>query len=147
MNKIANRFSIEVPKVHKAFADFYWTAKMHKKVVAMRFIAASHKCLTKNLSKNLTRGLKGILNTLRHFCASLKRDRGIDHCWIIDSSLPVLTRIEQINSRNDFESVDTFDFKDLYTKIPHTNLKEKLKFVIELVFRAVRNKRKIRFVF
>ena len=57
---------------------------------------------------------------------------------MIDNSLPVLKRIDQINGRNDLDTVDTFDFKDLYTKIPHAELKKQLVWVISLAFTHAR---------
>ena len=141
VNEIKEKFSIDVPEVHKALVSFYWTAKMHKKRAAMRFIAASHKRFTKGLSKKLTFFLKKVLNTLRQVCNNLKRDTGADHCLVIDNSIPVIKRIDQINGRHDMDTVDTFDFKDLYTKIPHEELKNQLALVIALAFKHARGKK------
>lgn len=128
------KFEIEVPKEQERCSSFYWTAKMHKVITAMRFLAASHRCFTKGLSKKLTGLLKGVLKVVRLISSLRKRDTGADHCWIIENSKPVLDRIQQINARGDFQTLDIFDFKDLYTKIPHPDLKQQLRFVISLAF-------------
>ena len=90
--------------------------------------------MTKGLSQALTGLLKGVLRSVRTVANLRKRDTGADHCWVIDNSKPVLDRIKRMNAVGQCGSVDTFDFKDLYTKIPHKDLKEKLKFVIDLVY-------------
>jgi hypothetical protein len=131
------KFQIEVPKEQERCASFYWTAKMHKEITAMRFLAASHRCFTKGLSRKLTGLLKGVLKVVRQICNVRKTNTGVDHCWIIENSKPVLDRIRHINARGDFETLDIFDFKDLYTKIPHPDLKQQLRFVISLAFESV----------
>lgn len=134
VTEMKSKFNITVEKIHKKFSSFYWSAKMHKPIVGMRYIAASNRCVTKPLSSRLTRYLKGILAMLRKHCLYFKRDTGIDHCWVTDSALPVIKRIKQINARADFDSIETYDFKDLYTKIPHIDLKDKLKWAISKAF-------------
>ena len=47
---------------------FYWLPKLHKKPYGSRFIAASHRCTTKPLSKLLTSCLKLITNYFRQYC-------------------------------------------------------------------------------
>ena len=131
---LKGKFGIDVPKDHQCCSSFYWTAKMHKVIIDMRFLAASHRCVTKGLSQVLTGLLKGVLRSVRTVANLRKRDTGADHCWVIDNSKPVLDRIKRMNAIGQCVSVDTFDFKDLYTKIPHKDLKEKLKFVIDLAF-------------
>lgn len=134
------KFKIEVPKEQERCSSFYWTAKMHKKITAMRFLAASHRCFTKKLSSKLTGLLKGVLKEVQTISSLRKRDTGADHCWIIENSKPVLDRIRQINARSDFQTLDIFDFKDLYTKIPHEDLKKQLRFVISLAFGSASKK-------
>ena len=134
IQEMKEKFGIDVPKNHQCCSSFYWTAKMHKVTVDMRFLAASHRCITKTLSQKLTHLLKGVLYSIRTVANLRKRDTGADHCWVIDNSKPVLERINRLNAIGQCVSVDTFDFKDLYTRIPHQDLKDKLKYVIDLAF-------------
>lgn len=137
-NKIKKRFGIEVPKEHQCFASLYWVAKMHKQKVGCRFIAASKRCVTKTLSAWITKYLKAVLAIHRAECQKLKRDTGVEHCWVVESSQPVLARIKQVNARSGCESVDSFDFKNLYTAIPHEDLKKQLSWAITEAFTYAR---------
>ena len=132
--EIKRRFGIEVPDDQQRFSSLYWTAKMNKQVVGCRFIAASNRCFTKTLSTCINRYLKAVMNIHRSKCLKLKRDTGVEHCWVIDSSQPVHARIEQLNARLGCDSVDSFDFKNLYTNIPHEDLKKQLQWAIKTAF-------------
>ena len=56
------RQCINIPSVDRCMPRFYWLPKLHKQPYGTRFIAASHKCTTKPLSKLLTSCLKLITN-------------------------------------------------------------------------------------
>ena len=44
---------IDVQEQHEQLPSFYWLPKLHKKPYGSRFIAASNKCTTKQLSSLL----------------------------------------------------------------------------------------------
>ena len=52
--KYMNKNSIKVEPNMEDMPSFYWLPKLHKNPYGKRFVAASHKCTTKALSKLLT---------------------------------------------------------------------------------------------
>ena len=57
---------------------FYWLPKLHKNPYGARFIAASHKCTTKPLSKLLTSCLKLITNHFKQCCNGILCRTGVN---------------------------------------------------------------------
>jgi hypothetical protein len=112
----------------------YWIPKMHKTPSKQRFIAASHSCTTKPLSKMITFCLKLIQNTCTNFCKVINKTRGFNRMWIVNNSVEVLDQISGCNKRNKVRNVRTYDFSTLYTSIPHKSLKEQLTWVINQCF-------------
>ena len=66
-------------------ASFYMTAKMHKTPPDFRFIAASHNCVTKDLSRTLSRCLRRILQEHREISRKYAKDNHIDPMWVADN--------------------------------------------------------------
>ena len=58
---------IDVQEQHEQLPSFCWLPKLHKKPYGSRFIAASNKCTTKQLSSLLTSCFKTILTHYRQF--------------------------------------------------------------------------------
>lgn len=114
---------------NRQLANLYWTAKMHKSPVGQRFIAASSKCITKVLSRNLTFCLKAIFRQHKKICRD-STDRRVNHMWIIDNSEPFRRCLHRCNILMLASGVDTFDFATLYTNIQHGDLKEAMKCII-----------------
>ena len=54
--------------------------------------------------------------------------------WVIDNSADVLEKIDYYNDNTNARNVWTYDFSTLYTNIPHTDLKKKMKWVVEKAF-------------
>ena len=52
---------IDVQEQHEQLPSFYWLPKLHKKPYGSRFIAASNKCTTRQLSSLLTSCFKPYL--------------------------------------------------------------------------------------
>ena len=87
-----------------------------------RFIAASNKCTTKQLSSLLTSCFKTILIHYKQYCSGIYKNTGVNCFWIIDNSMEVLDRLRNINRTSRAKSFDSFDFSTLYTNIPHEAL-------------------------
>ena len=58
----------DVPEHYDQLASFYWLPKLHKKLYGSRFIAASNKYTTKQLSSLLTSSFKTILTHNKQYC-------------------------------------------------------------------------------
>ena len=82
---------------HDQLPPFYWLPKLHKKTYGSRFIVASNKCTTKQLSSLLTSCFKTILTHYKQYCDDIYKHSGINCFWIINNSTVVLGRVHQIN--------------------------------------------------
>ena len=82
---------------------------MHKTPSKQRYIAASHCCTTKPLSKNITFCLKLIQQTHKNYCKTIFKTRGFNRMWIVDNSVEVLNKIYECNKKP-VRSIRTYDF-------------------------------------
>jgi hypothetical protein len=132
--KMSNLFGMNTPTEFRHLASAYWTAKMHKNPPSQRFIAASNRCVLKEVSRALTRILKALTYPLKGMSMAFRRKTGVSPWWIIDNSKPVLQCIDVLNRRGISKTVHSFDFKTLYTKIPHDSIKKELHWVVKQAF-------------
>ena len=65
-------------KVEKRMPAFYWLPKLHKNQYGTRFIAASNKCTTKELSTLLTYCFTTITNHFKQYCEGIFRNTGVN---------------------------------------------------------------------
>ena len=112
--------------------SFYWMPKLHKNPYSYRFIAASHKCTTKPLSRFLNSALRLILKHFREYCLGIYRNTGVNAFWIVENSLEVLDSLRSIPTRK--AQLASFDFSTLYTAIPHNLLKDKITNLIHSAY-------------
>ena len=106
--------------------------KLHKNPYNYRFIAASHKCTTKPLSRFLNSALRLILKHFREYCLGIYRNTGVNAFWIVENSLEVLDSLRSIPTRK--AQLASFDFSTLYTAIPHNLLKDKITNLIHSAY-------------
>ena len=104
----------------------YWIPKLHKCPYKQRYIAGSYKCSTKPLSKLLTRILSAIKEGLQRYCETTYSRNGVNQMWIIKNSKDLSNTLQSC-SLHLVSSVKTYDFSTLYTTIPHSDLKSRLK--------------------
>jgi hypothetical protein len=123
-------------KVEQHLAEMYWTAKMHKDPIAQRFIAASNKCVTRQLSKTIGKCLKEIQKTLKEKDDYLFKKEKVRRFWIVENTQDVLNRVEGINFKTAAKGLDSFDFSTLYTMIDHDSLFQEIQDVLEEAFIA-----------
>ena len=127
---------INIPSIYRSLPQFYWLPKLHKQPYGARFIAASHKCTTKPLSRLLTSCLKLITTHYKQYCNSIFCRTGVNCFWIIDNSQQVLSALSKINYFSTAKCFDSYDFTTLYTSIPHAALKEALKTLIQEAYKV-----------
>ena len=65
---------------------------------------------------------------------------GINHCWIINNSIPIVDYLKKVNMRGSARNITTYDFATLYTKLPHSDILESMNFVIDLAFKKSKSK-------
>ena len=134
--KYFNNHHINVPSQCKCLPQFYWLPKLHKQPYGTRFIAASHKCTTKPLSKLLTSCLKLITTHYKQYCNGIFCRTGVNCFWIVDNSQQVFSALSKINYFSVAKHFDIYDFSTLYTSIPHAALKEALESLIQEAYKV-----------
>jgi len=112
----------------------YWIPKMHKNPSASRFIIASKKCSTKQISKAVSNAFKLIFHQIENFHTKAKFLKNYNKFWILQNTEPMLDIIRNINRRKGAKSISTYDFSTLYTKLPHNKLISELNKLIDFVF-------------
>jgi hypothetical protein len=131
-----NSFNIS-ETIPNSLPFLYWIPKMHKKPHSkQRYIAASHCCSTKPLSAVLTKCLNLVETQHRLNCKRYETQHGINPMWIINSSTKVHKQIVALNRKKECNNLRTYDFSTLYTKIPHQQLKERLRKIIHDAFQS-----------
>ena len=118
---------------HLQLLTMYWLPKLHKKPFKSRFISASSKCSTTNISILLTSALTTIKDLVVNFCNKVYENSGVNYFWSVKNSLEVLDKLRSLNCQ--FKSIDSYDFSTLYTTLPHTLIKQKFSYLIKWSFR------------
>ena len=65
---------IDVCEQHERLPSFYWLPKLHKTPYGTRFIAASNRCTTKQLSALLTSCFKTIITHFKQYCNGIYKN-------------------------------------------------------------------------
>jgi hypothetical protein len=126
-------FGISTKDEELDLPSLYWIPKLHKCPFKQRYIGGSAKCSTKPLSKLLTCILSAVKTGLQSYCDTRYSGGGVNQMWILKNSKDLL---EYIQSRllSSCNSIKTFDFSILYTTIPHSKLKDKLRELVHACF-------------
>ena len=70
---------IDVCEQHERLPSFYWLPKLHKTPYGTRFIAASNRCTTKQLSALLTSCFKTIITHFKQYCNGIYKHTGVNN--------------------------------------------------------------------
>ena len=136
LNNQSNILSNYNLNTDKKMPFLYWTAKLHKDPYSHRFITSGRGCAMQPLSIQVGHCLKAVLRTIRNNNNYSRKRTNINKCFIIDNRNQVTDFIRSCNQENTAISVSTFDFKTLYTSIPHDKLKSSLATLIKSAFRS-----------
>jgi hypothetical protein len=118
-------FGISTKDEELDLPSLYWIPKLHKCPFKQRYFTGSAKCSTKPLSKLLTCILSAVKTGLQSYCDTSYSRGGVNQLWILKNSKDLL---EYIQSRSlSCNSIKTFDLSTLYTTIPHSKRKNKLR--------------------
>jgi hypothetical protein len=138
-------FTISTKDEELNLPSLYWIPKLHKCPIKQRYIAGSAKCSTKPLSKLLTCILSAVKTGLQSYCDTSYSRGGVNQMWILKNSKDLLEYI-QSRSLSSCNRIKTFDFSILYTTIPHSKLKEKLRELVQLCFIKKNGQRKYKYI-
>ena len=130
------KFGLNPDEKDNSLPLMYWTPKMHKNPIGARFIVASKKCSTKLLSKAVSKAFKLMFHQIQNFYDKSHFYGSFKQFWVIENTKPVLQKIDKINSKGNAKTISTFDFSTLYTKLPHSDLINVLKYIIDFVFQG-----------
>ena len=108
--------------------------KFHKRPVGSRYIAASVRSSLKLLSKLLSPILKSVLDRIKSKVKYEFKFRNTSGFWVADNNFELRKNLEKLNNMKAARNVNCFDFKTLYTNIPHADLQSKITKLIGEVF-------------
>ena len=110
---------------------------MHKTPVASHFITAGNDTILPELSSNVSKCLSKLMKTAHNNDKYHIKD--IDNTsYIIDNRSKVINFLDKSNlSKQKKKCMSTWNFSNLYTNIPHKNLKENIRYFIEKIFSCV----------
>ena len=128
---MTNRIALHMQQ--EKLPSFYWLPKLHKTLYGSRFIAASNKCTTKQLSTILTSCFKTIMMHFKQYCQGIYRHTGVNCFWVIDNSKEVFDGLHNINKTS---SAKSFDFATLYTNIPHDTLINNMRKLVREAYKV-----------
>ena len=122
-------FGISTKDEELDLPSLYWIPKLHNYPFKQRYIGGFAKCSTKPLSKLLTCILSAVKTGLQSYCNTSYSRGGVNQMWILKNSKDLL---EYIQSRSlSCNNIKPFDFSTLYTTIPHSKLKDKLRELVQ----------------
>ena len=94
--------------------------KFHKPALDFRYIAAGTKCSTKILSKILSGVFKLVDSTTLKQADNFKfKFKDTSGYWIVKNKDASVSTLNYLNNASTARSIDSFDFKKLYTNLPH----------------------------
>ena len=108
--------------------------KFHKSPVDFRYIAAGAKSTIKPLSKILSSSLKLITSHLKRMTNYKFKFLNTSGFWIVNNKDTTLNNLNFLNNTTNAKSIKSFDFKKLYTNLPHNLVIEKLCNLIDMAF-------------
>ena len=127
--------NIEVDGKDEKLPIIYMMPKFHKKPVGSRYIAASVSTSLKLLAKILSPILKDIQGKMKSKANYEFKFHDTSGFWIADNNFDMRKNLERLNNQKDARTINCFDFKTLYTNIPHNDLKERICNLIEEMFK------------
>ena len=136
--RFCHKFNI---KVNDRILPFlHMIPKFHKHTLDFRYIAAGKRSSSKELSKILSAAFKIIDNTLKYSDNFEFKFKNTSGYWIVKNKDTTLSILNYLNNSStaDAYSINSFDFKKLYTNLPHDKVIAKIS---ELIVKAFSEKK------
>ena len=108
----------------------YWTSKMHKNPTSFRFITCGTLSSISHLSQNVGFALKMILKSVSNSSRYKAKYKNYNSFYIINDRQNVINFMNTSNRNRKYggsKSIQTYDFSNLYTSLPHPKLKTNIK--------------------
>ena len=152
--KLVNKTEQTIFNVHKRYYEkldikyieeneklpyLYWTSKMHKIPPKFRFITCGTSTSLEGISKVLTVCLKRLLKYAKSGAKYSNKYKPYNTYFIVDNRQDVVDFLTTSNFRRKYggaKSIHTYDFSNLYTSIPHNQLKRNIRQFVNEVFDA-----------
>ena len=131
---LKSKFNLKVPSASNLLPHIYWLPKLHKNPIKFRFIIAAPNCSVKPLSQAVTTIFRLFYRQIETYNAKSKFYSSVKTFWVIQNNEDVIKSINKLNTRNNANSISTFDFSTLYTKIPHQKLLDVLNHLVDFCF-------------
>jgi hypothetical protein len=138
-------FGISAKDLELDLPSLYWIPKLHKCPCKQRYVYGSAKCSTKPLSKLLTCILLAVKTGFPSYCDTSYSRGGVNQMWILKNSNDMLEYI-QFRSLSSCNSIKTVYFSTLYTTIPHSKLKDRLRELVQLCFIKKNGQRRYKYL-
>ncbi|KAF8368037.1 bbs-1 [Pristionchus pacificus] len=130
--KFTRSFGIAV-QTEGNLPKIYGIPKMHKNPIKFRFITGAHDSTLKPLSIELQKILRFLHGHFRRYCYSITGHNKINRFFSIQNTFRV---VQQLNTvKNKRSEIFCADFSSLFTNLPHNVVKEKLYYLIDLMFK------------
>ncbi len=84
-------------------------------------------------------------NRVQSYCDTTYSKGGVNQMWILKNSNDLLEYI-QFRSLSSCNSINIFDFSTLYTTIPHSKLKDKLRELFQPCFIKTNDQRRYKYL-
>ena len=144
---IVNEHALFCKKYNIPVCDFtvpfmHTIPKFHKPKLDFRYIAAGTRCSTKPLAKILSGILKLVDKTLKYSDNFKFKFKNTSGYWIVKNKDEQVSILDYLNNSSTAKSINSFDFKKLYTNIPHDKVIVKLSDLIKKCF----DEKKVKFI-
>ena len=124
----------DIPVTDDCVPFLHMLPKFHKTPVDFRYIAAGTKSSLKPLSQILSgvfKLLKRTVKTLANYQFKFEDTSGF---WIVDNKSSTLENLSTLNNLNKVTNVKSFDFKKLYTNLPHDKMIDSISYILDFCF-------------
>ena len=117
-----DKANIKSPSLNDKLPYIHIIPKFHKTPIAFRSIVASRTCISKTLSKMLSKAYKLFHFNLKRYCKAITQSTNLKPNWIIDSHDELLLVLNNLIKQNKLYTVNTYDFEQLYTNLDHKDI-------------------------
>lgn len=132
--EFCENLGIDVEDKSKKLPILYMMPKFHKSPVGARYIAASVSTSLKLLSKILSPILKSILEKMKYKVNYEFKFNDTSGYWVADNNFNIRKSLDRLSNMNKAHNINSFDFKTLYTNIPHRDLFQRVSTLIDEMF-------------